>query len=651
MENLKFLLISCDMHARDEGVVDWEYQKCISQAASDNGWDCLVLAPRDAGFLLPGWMAVLPRVSRQDRALRKFYVNSLPLGRSIYQACLPQARRRSGELALLAKSLSGYGQILGVALAAIFLRRFRPHLMIMVRKPVSQRMTVGIFYFLADVLLRIFRVRTSYFTDTEALARCVGRFLRRPLTVLPIPHVRFEPFSPLKIPEDGPVLCWWPGRPREEKGLKTIGRLARLIDGKSPRIRLIAAASSGIQARDGGWEVEHVPDGLDRKSYLSLMERVHLVLLPYDNPEYSQRSSGIFVEAVAAGKPVAVPKRTWMAQELEHHGLHRFIMDWESPRISDLIRLAVGECRHQDPFAPLREEYLLRHNPRNFAAVLKSAEMEPVMNQPGFYDSAATPPSAIEEFRDIWRYRDLLVLMVVNSIKTRYKRSLLGVAWTLLNPLIHTVVIALAFSAAFQSALPRYSLYVLLGLICWNFMTQTATHAMGNLVWGSGLLKRIHIPPTVFVLTPVGNGLINLGLSLIPLTALMLVLGHPFHAAWLFLPFAVLILALFASGLALIFSTLAVFFTDIVNVYQALVQAVFFLTPVMYPKEIIPLRYRWIQDINPLYHLVELFRSPLYSGDLPAPGTIVRAASLSLAVFAFGWWIFTRKAKEFAYRI
>lgn len=651
MENIKPLLISCDMHARDERVVDWEYQKCIQRAAQDNGWDCLVLAPRDAGSLLPGWVAALPPISGKDGICRKFYVNSLPLGRAIYHACLPDARRRAGEFALLAQSISGYGQILGYAFAAIFLRRFRPHLMIVVRKPVQRRMVVGIFYFLADLLLRIFQVRTSYLADTESLAHSVGRFLRRPFAVLPIPHARFEALSPLKINEDGPILCWWPSWPREEKGLKTIRRLARLIDDKSPRIRLIAAASSGIRAREGGWEVEHAPEGLDRKSYLSLMERVHLILLPYDNPEYSQRSSGIFVEAVAAGKAVAVPKKTWMAQELERHGLHRFIWDWESPQIPDLIRRVVGECRHQNPFAPLRAEYLLRHNPENFAAALKSSWRGEVMSQPALYDSASTLSSAIEEFRDIWRYRDLLMLMVINSIKTRYKRSLLGVAWTLLNPLIHTVVIALAFSAAFQPVLPRYPLYVLLGLICWNFTTQTATLAMGNLVWGSGLLKRIHIPPTVFVLTPVGNGLINLGLSLIPLMALMLLLGHPFHAAWLFLPFAVLILALFAAGLALILSTLAVFFTDVVNVYQALIQALFFLTPIMYPKDIISLRYRWLQELNPLYHLVELFREPIYTGGLPPAGTVIMAAFLSSAVFAFGWWIFTRKAKEFAYRI
>lgn len=374
-EHLK-LLISCDMHAQNDERVDWEYQKCIQAAARTNGWDCLVLVPRGA-VPLPGWAPVLPRVLEQDSALRRFWANTLPLARAVARACRPKAESRAGRVALMAQSVSGYGQILGYALAAVLLRRYRPHLMIVIRKPIDRSPAIGAQYLLADALLRAFRIRSTYFTDTESLAKSLDGFLGRELTVLPIPHAdcRFPDGPRPSNARDAlsPIVCWWPGRPRPEKGLQTVRLLAQTRDDKFPRIRLMVSAASGIVAAEGGLEVRYLPDGLDRKSYLSLMERVHLVLLPYDVREYAQRSSGIFVEAVAAGKPAAAPAGTWMAQELQRHGLGRFAWDWQSANVPELIRRAVEECRARDVFAPLRKEYHARHNPARFAAMLEAS--------------------------------------------------------------------------------------------------------------------------------------------------------------------------------------------------------------------------------------------------------------------------------------
>ncbi|MFA5139861.1 MAG: ABC transporter permease [Elusimicrobiota bacterium] len=268
-----------------------------------------------------------------------------------------------------------------------------------------------------------------------------------------------------------------------------------------------------------------------------------------------------------------------------------------------------------------------------------------------FYDSAYAPMPIVGEFQDLWRYRSLLTLLVVNSLKTRYKRSFFGLAWTLFNPLIQMAVLAIAFSSIFRGALIRYPVYVLAGLICWNFFVQATTHSMNTLVWGSGLLKRIYMPRTIFVFVAVGNGLINLCLAMVPLLLIMLAMGHPLYAAWWFVPVAVFLLALFASGVALLVSILAVFFGDTVDIYQALVQALFFITPVMYPKDILPQRYAWFLELNPVHRLLELFRSPIYLGRLPDDAAILTAAAWAFGAFLLGWWAFTRKVDELAYRI
>lgn len=249
------------------------------------------------------------------------------------------------------------------------------------------------------------------------------------------------------------------------------------------------------------------------------------------------------------------------------------------------------------------------------------------------------------------RYRDLLRVLVSKIIKTRYKRSALGIAWTLLNPLLNMAVMTVAFSAVFQQAVENYPVYVLSGLLFWNFFTQTTMYGMSSLVWGGGLLKRVYVPRTIFAVSAVAHGIVNLLLSIGVLAAIMLLLGNPFHATWWFLPVPIVLLALFALGVGLFVSTLAVFFVDVVDIFQVVLQAWFFLTPIIYPPGIFPAKYAWVLRLNPMHHLLETFRAPVLRGTLPDATSLLVASVSSLGIAALGWWFFTRKADEFAYRI
>jgi len=255
------------------------------------------------------------------------------------------------------------------------------------------------------------------------------------------------------------------------------------------------------------------------------------------------------------------------------------------------------------------------------------------------------------EFSELLRYRDLLRLLIGKIIKTRYKRSALGVVWALLNPLLTMAVMTIAFSALFRGAVTNYPLYILSGLICWNFFSQTTAYAMHSLVWGGSLLRRVYVPRTIFAVASVGHGLVNFTLTMLPLLVIIAVMGHAFHATWWFVPIAVLLLALFALGVALFMSTLAVFFVDVLDLYQVFLQAWFFLTPVMYPESILPAEYAWILRFNPMHYLLELFRAPILHGSLPAAGTILAACAWTFGALAAGWFTLARKADEFAYRL
>jgi ABC-2 type transport system permease protein len=267
-----------------------------------------------------------------------------------------------------------------------------------------------------------------------------------------------------------------------------------------------------------------------------------------------------------------------------------------------------------------------------------------------FYDSAGRRTGMFAELRELRRYQDFLKLLIAHTTKSRYKRSALGVVWTLLNPLISMAVLTIAFSTVFKTT-AAYPVYLLSGLVCWNFFSQTALYSMHSLLWGGALIKRVYVPCTIFGVAAVANGLVNLGFSLLPLVLFMAILRQPFHATWWFVPVAIVMLAAFTLGITLLMSTLAVFFADVVEMFQLVLQSWFFLTPVMYPLEVLPTKYQWLMVLNPMYHLVEMFRAPIIGGRLPALDHFLWAAGWAGGVLLLGWFTITRKANEFAYRL
>jgi ABC-type polysaccharide/polyol phosphate export permease len=267
------------------------------------------------------------------------------------------------------------------------------------------------------------------------------------------------------------------------------------------------------------------------------------------------------------------------------------------------------------------------------------------------YDSAARRSAFTDELRAVYEYRDLLVQLIARNVKTRYKRSVLGIAWTMLNPLMTMLVMVLVFTNLFVSTVEHYPIYILSGLIVWQFFSLATAAMMSELVWGGSLLNRIYIPRTIFALSALGTGLVNVGLSLVPLAVIMLVVRAPLTPAVLLLPLPIVLTAMFALGLGLCLSTLAIQFADVVDMYQILLTAWMYLTPIFYPVAIVPAEYRWLFNLNPLYLFLSLFRAAVQEGRLPEPWMIGAATLVASVTLVLGWWVFARKADEIAYRV
>ena len=266
------------------------------------------------------------------------------------------------------------------------------------------------------------------------------------------------------------------------------------------------------------------------------------------------------------------------------------------------------------------------------------------------YDSSQRPPRAIEEFVQVIQYRNLILQLLRRDLLTRYKRSFLGIAWTMINPLGTMLVLTIVFSNIFSSV-QGYAAYILSGIMAWNLFAQTSNAAMVNLVWGGQLLHRIYIPRTSFALSAVGTGVINTLLAMIPLVVVMLVSGVSIHWSIFFLPISIILIAAFSLGFGLILSVFAIYFPDVAEMYQIILTAWFYLTPVVYPVDVLPKgTLFWISILNPMYSLVNLFRIPLYNGRFPTLGELLPSVAMVVIILVIGWWFFAHRSDEFAYR-
>lgn len=277
--------------------------------------------------------------------------------------------------------------------------------------------------------------------------------------------------------------------------------------------------------------------------------------------------------------------------------------------------------------------------------------IDPFENIQFTYDSQKRKHPALEELLDVFQYRDMIFQFVRRDIVARYKRSVLGIFWTMLQPLGMMIVMSIVFSQLFNRV-DGYAAYLLSGLIAWIFFAQTTTATLQQVASGGLLSRKIYVPHTAFALASMGTGMVNLAISILPLAAITLVAGKPITWAILFTPVSIIILSAFALGFALMLSTFAVQFPDVKEMYQIILQAWMYFTPIIYPETILPEAYRyWILHLNPMYYMITLFREPVYNGSLPSAGIILTSSTIAAFTLLVGWTYFSKQSDRFAYMV
>jgi lipopolysaccharide transport system permease protein len=254
--------------------------------------------------------------------------------------------------------------------------------------------------------------------------------------------------------------------------------------------------------------------------------------------------------------------------------------------------------------------------------------------------------TAIASMQSIYRFRELLLLLVQRDLRVRYQRSLLGMVWTLLNPLLQMAVYTLVFSTIMQVGVPGFPVFLLSGLLPWSLVAMATTMSAMSLLGNQGLIRKVAVPQAVYPLSIVGSKLFDLVMSLIPMALLAALLGRPPGLSWLFLVPAVLFATAFTAGLALFFSSATVFFRDVRHLIDILFQIWFYLTPVLYPAEFLDkLPYPWVKALlsaNPAAPIVRCFQVAIYEQRFPDGRTVAFAGAAAVLSLALGFVVFTR---------
>jgi lipopolysaccharide transport system permease protein len=270
----------------------------------------------------------------------------------------------------------------------------------------------------------------------------------------------------------------------------------------------------------------------------------------------------------------------------------------------------------------------------------------------------------ITELRELWAFRELIESIVIRDLKVRYKNSILGFLWSLINPLLLMLVFTLVFTFMLPNvSIPKFPVFVLTALLPWNFFTTSVMGAIGSIVGNGHLIKKVYFPREILTISTVFSNFVNFLLALPVLFALVVIFRIPLTIWIVYLPLIMIVQIAFTIGIGLILATLNVFYRDTGVIMEVIMQAWFFLTPVFYPVDILPewktvlglaLPVRRLTYIlNPMASIIASYRSVLYGftdGSLPTAPAFDFFSRTTVTSFAFlflGYVVFTRYSRRF----
>ncbi len=266
------------------------------------------------------------------------------------------------------------------------------------------------------------------------------------------------------------------------------------------------------------------------------------------------------------------------------------------------------------------------------------------------------------KLKSLYQYRELLLNLTRKEVKVKYKNSVLGIVWSMINPLIMLLVFYIAFGLFFKvqgTGIEFFAIYLMSGILPWNFLANSLNLAVGTVVSNGNLVKKVYFPREVLPLANVGAAAFNFFLQSLVLFAFMLILRYHFSPWLLMFPLVMLLEALFIIGVALFLAALNVFYRDLQHLTEIVLMAWFWMTPIVYPITYITDKLPgWAQQIyflNPMTHIIQLFHEIIYHPSVYGPTTsylstkgIIGTTAFSVGFVVLGYLFFTSREGRFA---
>jgi ABC-2 type transport system permease protein len=250
-------------------------------------------------------------------------------------------------------------------------------------------------------------------------------------------------------------------------------------------------------------------------------------------------------------------------------------------------------------------------------------------------------------FEGLLKYKWLLKELVSRDLKVKYKRSILGYAWSLLSPLLMMLVMTAVFSHIFRFNIPNFPVYFLCGNVVFTFFSESTSMAMTSILQGAGLIKKVYIPKFIFPLSKIISSFVNLMYSLIAVVIIILITKTPVSWTVLLLPIPLIYLFLISLGMGLFVTVLATYFRDMLYLYGIFTMALMYLTPIFYPVEMLPPQILMVVKFNPLYHVVDYFRQVILWGTVPSFRDNFVCIMFCVLFMAIGLIAFKKKQDKF----
>ena len=253
----------------------------------------------------------------------------------------------------------------------------------------------------------------------------------------------------------------------------------------------------------------------------------------------------------------------------------------------------------------------------------------------------------ISAIKGLIRYSWLLQELIIRDLKIKYRRSVLGYLWSVLNPLLMMIVLTIVFSNMFRFDIPNYPVYLLAGQLVYGFFAESTSMAMSSILGGASLIKKVYLPKYIFPLSRVLSCFATMLFSLIALFLVMVATGTNFAITIIMLPVVLTYVLIFCVGMGLILSVLVVFFRDIQHLYGVFLTAFNYLTPIFYPASLLPDWLRELLPFNPMFDFINMFRQVAVYGQWPSLLEHCICAAYAFGTLMLGVYIFKKNQNDF----